>query len=590
MKHPTRWLSFIGALVILGANANLSLAEEVKPEIIGPYLSPNHTSTGISFVYDDFRDPRNATASFLADWNTMYPDPANPWVYNPNTVKYCTSLTDEVCSKATKFEAVAFMPACVGPEDNYCVESIYAVVNEKRIDGVLKSNYPKTTLRAFKGDAKYNLASGSTSTIWTIPGVKNAAGNEDYLISTYLAQTGQRNPDGTLQPFKVKTMTLGFYAINMLQGPYSDLLPNGSGIDGITQSGCAVTELGSCAKRSAFAENTRYGIVLRFATPPVSWFYGRMSRAVVDTEVKPYGLNLTVEAEPVYVPIAAGFSTWNNLPTYLQDFYQRKNNNGIGFGTDGMPVGDDPTKWDFGANHTSDDFGSLKAWMPLVKDQAAIMSPQFFLRSVPSDSMGNLARCFTSGNQVNGLVTSNATAYTPGPPNFDQQAQSLDYEMASPHYTAAGNLSKGSYDLSIRSSVASCIYGFKDNVPIKASISIVGGSSDIATELISNKNGWFRLGAYGFTFSQPKLRVKLTQDLPTPTQNNNGGMQNNNGGMQNNNGGMQNNNGGMQNNNGMQSSVMKPAAKTISIKCVKGKTVKTVSGTNPKCPAGYTKK
>ena len=60
--------------------------------------------------------------------------------------------------------------------------------------------------------------------------------------------------------------------------------------------------------------------------------------------------------------------------------------------------------------------------------------------------------------------------------------------------------------------------------------------------------------------------------------------------MQNNNGGMQNNNGGMQNNNGMQSSVMKPAAKTISIKCVKGKSVKTVSGTNPKCPAGYTKK
>lgn len=34
----------------------------------------------------------------------------------------------------------------------------------------------------------------------------------------------------------------------------------------------------------------------------------------------------------------------------------------------------------------------------------------------------------------------------------------------------------------------------------------------------------------------------------------------------------------------------KPVAKKVTITCVKGKTVKKVSGTNPKCPAGYKKK
>ena len=34
----------------------------------------------------------------------------------------------------------------------------------------------------------------------------------------------------------------------------------------------------------------------------------------------------------------------------------------------------------------------------------------------------------------------------------------------------------------------------------------------------------------------------------------------------------------------------KPVTKQITISCVKGKTVKKISGINPKCPAGYKKK
>jgi len=74
-----------------------------------------------------------------------------------------------------------------------------------------------------------------------------------------------------------------------------------------------------------------------------------------------------------------------------------------------------------------------------------------------------------------------------------------------------------------------------------------------------------RLAAYGFTFSNPTVKVKLTQEVaapapsasPTPSQ----------------------------------SAPAKPAViKKTSITCIKGKTTKKITAVNPKCPPGYKKK
>jgi NADH-quinone oxidoreductase subunit M len=69
-----------------------------------------------------------------------------------------------------------------------------------------------------------------------------------------------------------------------------------------------------------------------------------------------------------------------------------------------------------------------------------------------------------------------------------------------------------------------------------------------------------KLGAYGFTFSSPTVRVKLTQEAalaPTPSP---------------------------------VATVKPAAAKKATITCVKGKTSKKVTAVNPKCPTGYKKK
>ena len=143
--------------------------------------------------------------------------------------------------------------------------------------------------------------------------------------------------------------------------------------------------------------------------------------------------------------------------------------------------------------------------------------------------------------------------------------ETLDYKVAAPHLLSNGSVFQGTYNLEIDESLARCIYGFSD-APISATVSVIGidGENKVATTLVSSSGGFLRLSASGFTFSTPIIKVKLTQSgsatatssklaapTDTPTQK------------------------------------TKPIAVVKSITCAKGKLTKKVSGTAPKCPAGY---
>jgi hypothetical protein len=113
---------------------------------------------------------------------------------------------------------------------------------------------------------------------------------------------------------------------------------------------------------------------------------------------------------------------------------------------------------------------------------------------------------------------------------------------------------------------AKCIYGFTD-APIQATVSISkegGETTNIATELVSIQNGWMNLSANNFTFSDPTIRIKLTQEKaaakPTPTASAT-----------------------------PSPTASKVAASKITITCIKGKLKKMVTGTKPVCPTGYKK-
>ena len=203
----------------------------------------------------------------------------------------------------------------------------------------------------------------------------------------------------------------------------------------------------------------------------------------------------------------------------------------------------------------------LKMWLPYIQEKASATPTYWIVRTLPNHEIANKRQCLVSG-AVNGIVTTNATAYTSGAPEFNQETQSLDYQVASPHNDRQGKVNVGNYNLQINSAVARCLYGFT-NAPISATVSIVSenGENQVATTTIKESNGWIYLKAAGFTYSSPTVKVKFEQKAPEVVT--------------------------------VAAKPAKPApitAKKSTITCAKGKVITRVTAVKPLCPAGYKKR
>jgi hypothetical protein len=176
-------------------------------------------------------------------------------------------------------------------------------------------------------------------------------------------------------------------------------------------------------------------------------------------------------------------------------------------------------------------------------------------------------KCLQDTSTLNGVVTTNSTLYLDGPPELNPDSQTLDYKVAAPHLTPTGEVFQGTYNLVLKSSVARCLYNFT-SAPISATVSVqnASGVSTIATTAVSESDGWLRLSASGFTFSSPTIKVKLTQQAPTPTVTPTPATQPS---------------------ATDQSVTVSTPVKKKSITCVKGVQKKKVQGS--KCPKGFKK-
>jgi hypothetical protein len=132
-------------------------------------------------------------------------------------------------------------------------------------------------------------------------------------------------------------------------------------------------------------------------------------------------------------------------------------------------------------------------------------------------SKGGSNPCLADKSRVLGIVSTNAMVYDGFEPRFSSGF--LDYRVAGLHLMPDGVTPViGTYDLVMRSETARCLYGFT-NAPVSATVTITGtGNLNVATTLVSERNGWLQLAAYGFTFSEKGIRVALTQKAATAPQ------------------------------------------------------------------------
>ena len=488
----------------------------------------------------------------------------------------CDDIDDKICTDAVGIIGYVNLTVCTDASNVACIADVWAVdPTGKKIAGKLVKSVPLDYGKfTFKENVAINLPDGTgQGALWQIPGVTNSAGKDTYFVSSQfmLAQpnkkAGEQISAGKIFLSELKT---GISPVEEIPGQYKLIHPRDNGTtraswvnwgdsgswnlpDG---SRCAGIDLTFCEAIREFPVGYRFGVSLRMGSKLSGWYHGRLALPEVTIKDWKNGQEISVEAEPVRVP-TLDFSVPNaEIPQKVRDIvftdrYFGKSGDGIREAriNDGSSS---PVMVDL-----------VAAFAPAYKDKATSTTTTWAFKAMNyGQNSAAVQKCSDNTGNVAGLVTTNALTYLPGPPTFDKETQSLTYKVASPHYEANGSLASGSYDLSMRSDIARCIYGFS-NAPIKAEISITSdeGEKKVATTIVNEKNGWLYLSAKGFTFSSPTINVKLSQEkvaAPTPSAT--------------------------------PVATVTVAKKSVTITCVKGKTTKKVIGTSPKCPAGYKKK
>jgi len=307
-----------------------------------------------------------------------------------------------------------------------------------------------------------------------------------------------------------------------------------------------------------FPANYEYQVRLKLAVFVKSisgWFFSRLSDPTFVREFRTGTGRLQISGKPALVPI--GITNVFPKPTIPADFCA------------------DFTKFCETNQVISDravTFGDLEGWDPEVLGQwesvpggvktAATLSVWRVdtsrladaFRDEGTESQKCIADLYGKGARVFlGAVMSNASLYQSTPPAWDDTNKSFAFKVASPHLDERGQPNKGSYTLYIPTEMAKCRWG-ESSSSGKAEIQVVNanGTTSVTTVAATTEDGNLRFNISGFGYSSPTIKIRMGKDIKAPVAD----------------------------------AVIK---KPITIKCVKGKTVKKVVGVKPVCPSGYKK-
>ena len=486
----------------------------------------------------------------------------------------CSSLEDAKCAKAAYFSFKAMLKPCETSADTNCISAVTAIkADGSKVVGKFSRYVTTEEATYWNGSKAVGLPDSRAESLWTFDGVTHAAGSE-FLLSSVLDGTyksGQAprfnrlqsviQPISEIKDSEVDRVRATDTALDwMTQRDVENMTGWTGGQRGMSTKNCAATNDGICFRREAFPADISYSVSLRLSQSIGGWIHGRMKSPEISITKSGSDYLVDVSGQPIAVPVAAYWADRTELSSEIINSYATRAPTTVG-----ITGGGSSKRYQTNGQFDQEQIRLFSLWIPLFKDKASANPKMWMYGSLSPDSLNTAVQglksakeCVTKAEGLAGLVTTNATIYEGSIPGYNAEEGALNYKVAAPHYASDGSEFSGTYDLIMSSSVARCIYSFT-SAPISASVSVTtsdGGVQKVATTVLNERNGWLHLGAYGFGFSSPTLKVKLTQAAPTPTP----------------------------------TPTAKPAAKKITITCVKGKSVRKVTAVAPKCPAGYKKK
>jgi hypothetical protein len=492
------------------------------------------------------------------------------------TVNNCYEYGTAECGQDKFFNFMANLGFCNEGLTTDCVQAVSATNSAgKKLAVNYVGAFPEKMAYAFKGNLQANLPTGGSTFLVDIPEAPHVAGTQYLVVAQAQGNKMAGNP-----LFYLNEFSLGIFAVSKVTGRYqitgpttevaafkvlgmvsNQRIPFDQGTG--TTARCAQSSATECLLAWPLPLDIDFGLSLKMHAKINGWLHGRTNNTVAEINTAADGDQIIqVSGRASIVPSVYAWFPKTDIPKQVADYYATKPDEsayGTGFGDRLAGSSVSPSLLKDTLDYRESQFPEAIAWYSALKDKAPMAPTQWSIRSTNSGS--DQKGCFRNNASLSGIVATNSNFFVSGPPVYNQTENSLDYKVASPHFLPNGDVFKGSYNLLMKSDVARCIYGFSA-APVSATVSIVAsdGTAQVATTVLGEKNGWLYLTASGFTFSSPTVRVKLTQEVVTPTPV------------------------------AEPSATAKNVAMKKTITCVKGKASKKVTALNPKCPTGYKKK
>ena len=543
----------------------------------GGFTDKNYPYYGVTFD----SSTRNQSIPFLRVENRLSEGNRDEYL--------CTSIDDPECSPEKDWEFI-FVQGGIGNCDanpgTACVASFSVITAEgKEVIAKPLMKFPKNA-KEFPGKVNPDgtgYAAGLASWIWRAEG--DGPGDEhDYLLTGNVDSVGQnRNKSWKeLQSREFFFEAVPIFRENspLIKAPekimqkkvgrdYREILTSNN------ETSCYANDDGVCLHRREFQPNTRLKISLQLPKFISGWLNGRLNKPAVTSNSFSANTDLvTVEAGPEENIFAGKWMNRSDIKDFsfknseiekqfkgmFQGYYNRDNPNSL---------------------RDSGEEGAIDAydlWAPYMGENAFAVNKTWTLSNARSNNPSNCVQKETGG--IQGVVTTNASAYEATAPKYNKENGTLEYRVAAPHFAPDGKTENiGTYGLAMSITLLQCLYGIT-NVPTSASVSITtnAGVERVATVALNQIGKWVFLSAENFTFSSPTLRIKLNQTSSATTQST-GTTE------------VKKESPAPEVKEVKEVAAAKPAAaKKITITCTKGKLIKKLSGTNPKCPAGFKKK
>jgi len=484
----------------------------------------------------------------------------------------CSSIDDPICSPASgKFNSLrvdSVIGNCQKNPDSACVESLSLTLADKSVVTAKPILEIPAGTKTFPGkftSSGQGFPPGLSSWIWeaNVPGAPSNRYLARGTVTTYAKVTSGaldfQKPTFNFELVPITSEVAPVIAPRLENFKYkntSDPVVRQVSI----QPSCLAHDTNICYHRAKFPTGARATVVLKLPNRLTGWLNGRLVKPNVTTEkIDEIYDRVRVEAAPSENIIAGGWVEWKKIPEALF------------FNDDGTPNTMGVGRLDGAAGMYSGSVGAIEEylqWQKYLGDSALLKEEGW---TISSTAVASGSGCGTQSG-LQGVVASNASAYSPGAPDFNKETQTLDYKVAAPHFAPDGKTENlGTYGLSMRADLIQCLYGVKE-VPSRVEVTITnatsGESKGSTVELFKNGN-WVYLSAEGFTFSSPTLKVKLVQEKKEEVS--------------------------AQPSKVADSSSAGSSGKTNvaikkSITCIKGKITRKITGTSPKCPAGFKKK